>query len=204
MISQKRNYVNSFDPENHIYRSESSRLPGATDVIKAENMISLDWMSEEAMWRGKCVHRAIELLNKNLLDWDSLDREIWGYVMSYKEFLSQTKFQLVGSEEPCFAGSYACIPDVWGVMNKFNCVVELKTGMVPKWAKIQTALQVRALRTDKGFSAIKRFGLRLMKDGTISKLEPFEDSADDRAAMSMVESFHFKLNNGYIKNWRNQ
>jgi len=191
--------VNSYDPIEHVYRSKSGRLPGATDVIKTEGLINPDWLTEYARWRGKCVHRGVELLNKNELDWETVDVEIKGYLRSYERFLTVTKFQVVGAEEDCFSQAFACLPDIWGVLNGHKTIVELKSGPVPEWAAFQTALQRRALAEDKDFLATKRFGLQLMADGSLSKLRPFEDWNDERRAMGMVEMFHWKKDHGYFK-----
>ena len=190
--------MNSFDEELHVYRADTGRLPGATDIIKSEGLIATEWMSEECRWRGKVAHYGIKLMNKGTLDWKSVDAQIVGYLYSYKKFLSMTGFRIVGSEEPLFTPSFGTIPDLWGYLNEIPAIIELKTGPVAKWAAIQTALQKKALE-EHGFFAEKRFGLRLMANGDLSRLVPFEDPDDEFAALSMVHSFHWKMNHGYFK-----
>lgn len=194
--------MRSFDAELHEYKSSGIRFPGATDVIKSEGLVDPMWMSEEARWRGKCVHRGVELMVKEELDWDSVDELVSGYIRSAQNFIATTGFEVVGCELPCFDLAFACIPDLWGRLNGCNVVVELKTGLVPNWAAIQTALQVRALRTSFGFKATKRFGLQLLADGGLAKLKPFDNIHDERRAMSMVDSFWWKKENGYIRDWK--
>ncbi len=191
-----------FDPELHIYRSKGIRLPGATDIIKAAGLIDTEWMTDEARWRGKCVHKGVELINKNRIDWETVDEFIAGYLHSYRKFISTTGFEIVGCEEPCFDDAFACMPDIWGYLNKVPTIIELKSGPVKSWVAIQTALQQKALYEDKKFMAENRFGLRLMADGSISKLIPFQDRSDGYYALSMVETFHWKIQHGYIKKWR--
>lgn len=193
-----------YDAETHTYtRSSVGRLPGATDIIRAEGLINLEYMTEEARWRGKCVHRGVELLVKGTLDWATVDELVAGYLRSCEQFLERTRFAVVGSETPCFDDAFACMPDLWGWLNNQATIVELKTGPVPKWAAIQTALQRRALMRDKGFAAVKRFGLQLRADGSLASLVPFENTRDEYTAMSMVESFDWKKDNGYIREWGN-
>lgn len=192
----------AFDPEAHIYRAGLTRLPGATDVIKAEGMVASEWMTDEARWRGKCVHRGIQLLNEGQLDWDTVDETVAGYLKSYQQFLTVSRFEIWGSEVPLFSVAFGCIPDLWGVLNGQITVVELKTGPVPKWAAIQTALQVKAIRDQLGVRVQKRFGLRLMTTGALAKLDPFDDRTDERVAMSMVDSFWWKASHGYIRDWK--
>ncbi len=194
--------MNSYDAENHVYYSLHGRLPGATDAIKAGGLLDVSYMSMDARWRGKCVHRAIELLNRKDLDWDTLDPAFHGYVRSYESFISLTGFEVVGCESPVFSQSFACLPDVWGVLNKIPTIIELKTGAIPAWAAFQTALQRRALHEDKGFKAIKRFGLQLLVDGKVAKLESFEDPKDDYRAMGLVDMWHWQKENKQLKEWR--
>lgn len=193
--------MKKFDADAHTYTTISGRLPGATDVIKSEGLVAVEYMSEAARWKGKCVHRGAELLVKNELDWETVDEEIAGYLRSLENFLRTTGFVPAGVEEPCFDDAFACMPDLWGYLHKVPAIIEYKSGIVPAWTAIQTALQSRALRKEKMFFAQKRFGLRLMADGSLSKLEPFEDPSDDRVAMSMVDSFHWKREHRYLKDW---
>lgn len=191
--------MNHYNPEKHIYTSIRGRLPGATDVIKSHGLINVDWMSEDARWRGQCVHRGVELFNRGELDLDTVDEGIRGYIRSYESFVKATGYQVLGCEIPCFTDSFGTIPDTWGILNGVLSIVELKSGLIPKWAAIQTALQVRALREDKNIRVRKRFALRLMEDGSISKLIEYPSYNDDRVAMGMVETFHWKKENGYFK-----
>lgn len=193
--------MKSFNADQHIYRSSGIRLPGATDVIKSQGVIDTGYMTEEARWRGQCVHRGIELFVKKELDWDTVDDSIVGHLRSFEKLLAVTGFIVEGAEEALFDDAFACMPDVWGILNGCRVVIELKTGAVPKWAAIQTALQARALRASGRFDPVKRFGLRLMPDGTLAKLVPFENPADERRAMGMVDSFHWKIENGYMREW---
>lgn len=198
--------MKSFDEEKHIYRVPSGRLPGATDIIKSEGMVNSDWFTEEACWRGKMVHEAVRRINRGTYDDEAtafmIAQGFAGYVTSYILFLKLTGFEIVGCEEPLFDDAFACMPDSWGKLNGLNSIVEYKTGAVPKWAKIQTALQARALKKDRGFIAHRRHGLQLMKDGSLAKLTPPYQDDDDYAAMSMVQSFHWKKDHGYIPDWR--
>lgn len=189
----------TFDPESHTYTSGHIRFPGATDIIKAEGLIDPLWLSDQARWRGKCVHKGIELLVQDALDWSTVDDAIAGYLRSFARAIEILKFQILGSEMPCFDLSHGCIPDLWGILNDQPTIIELKTGPIPAWAAIQTALQRRALKTHTGFVATKRFGLRLMADGSFAKLVPFEDARDDRRAMGMVDSWWWKQEHGYIR-----
>lgn len=191
--------MNHYNPEKHIYTSIRGRLPGATDVIKSHGLINVDWMTEEARWRGQCVHRGVELFNRGELDLDTVDEGIRGYIRSYESFVKVTGYQVLGCEIPCFTDSFGTIPDTWGMLNGVLSIVELKSGPIPKWAAIQTGLQARALHEDKKIKIKKRFGLRLMEDGSISKLIEFSNASDDKVAMSMVDTFHWKKENGYFK-----
>lgn len=191
----------SYDADAHIYRTPHQRLPGSTDVIKAEGLVESDWMSEDARWRGQVVHHGIRLLNEGVLDWETVDPALAGYIRSYEHFLKGTGFKILGYEEPMMGQGYGVIPDLWGLLNNVTTVVELKTGPVPKWAALQTALQAAAIKLNKRIPIGKRYGLRLMADGSISKLVPFENPMDEFTALGMVWGFNWKMQNGYIRDW---
>jgi hypothetical protein len=46
-----------FDPSDHAYYLGSERVPSITDILKAEKLIDLDWLTQEGRDRGSVVHR---------------------------------------------------------------------------------------------------------------------------------------------------
>ena len=186
--------LKTFDSKNHVYKAERVRLPGATDVIKSHGLIEGDWFSPLSKYRGKAVHEGIKFINRGTLDWRTVAPEFKGYLESYQRFLNHTEYHVTGYEEPLITDTFGCIPDTWGNLHGKPSIVELKTGAVSAWVAFQTALQALAIEKVTGLRIQRRYGLQLMKDGSISRLIPFDDVSDFYLAVSMVAMFHWKLN----------
>ena len=201
-----------YHDEDHRYMLPDRRILSVTDILKSEGLIELDWMTEAARWRGKVTHHGCRLMLKKTLNWETVHPEIAGFIHSLELFLAASGFLVMGFEEPLHHPSllYGGMPDLWGILNGAWTVIDYKTGPVQPWCAFQTALYVMALIEHQtllpaplkmpmpgSFYLWKRFGLRLMADGSVSKLIPFPDMNDYGLAASLVSIANWKLNNNY-------
>jgi len=86
-----------FDEVNHTYTLNDRRLPSVTEVIRSnfgDPFNSKDWY----MQRGKALHKAIELISKDKLDWNSVHNSIKPRLVSFQKFLENTKSRILDSE----------------------------------------------------------------------------------------------------------
>jgi hypothetical protein len=166
-------------------------------------MAELDQHSNEgAMRRGRLVTAACHLIarNQSLGDgWESRHPECCPYLDAYRRFLREHEFQLweCEGEYRCEALRFVSHPDQIGLLDDLGRLVdlELKSGGMPAWCRLQTAGQVLAI----GSPTMRRFGLLLMADGNY-KLYPHEDFRDLDRFRSLMDSYwtiqEFRNGNG--------
>lgn len=146
-----------FNKQEHIYKVGDSILPSVSDVLKSLNLrYDPVFSTDEDLWRGQQVHRAIELYHSGKLNEDSLDDRIWPYVAAWRLFLIETGFIPSGWEVPLhdpFWGFAGC-PDVWGMVktpeSKKYWLIDIKSGSIPvnediKLAAYETLLKANGL-----------------------------------------------------------
>lgn len=76
-----------FDEAAHRYTVNGRTIPSVTQIISAVGLYEFDFVSREtlriAAERGRIVHTYIEWYERGVLDFDSLDPELEGYLRSY-------------------------------------------------------------------------------------------------------------------------
>ena len=65
--------------------------------------------------------------------------------------------------------------------------------MVPYFARLEGGV-LTGMVPDLAEALARQAGVRL-------DLVPFENPADERRAMGMVDAFHWKIENGYMREW---
>jgi hypothetical protein len=93
------------------------------------------------------VHQAIDLDNRGELDETGLDGELLPYLNQWRLFLQDTGLEVIGSELRVFHGAlgYAGTADVTGIWRGETCVVDVKTGWVPRSVGAQLAAYREAM-----------------------------------------------------------
>jgi hypothetical protein len=166
--------------------------PSTTEVLRFFGfMAELELHSNEnAMRRGRLVTAACHLIarDKSLGDgWESRHSECHPYLDAYRRFRREHEFQLYECEGEYRCGNLRFVshPDQIGTLDKFGLVdLELKSGSMPAWCRLQTAGQVLAIGSPK----MARFALLLLADGSY-KLYPHDDYRDLDRFRSLMDSY---------------
>ena len=130
-----------FTAENHIYRLEGVVIPSVTQIIKDAGLVNFDFISDELLAAkadlGNKVHRATELNDNGILDYEDLHPKLRGYLDSWIKF--RKDFDFIPSEiemiyyHPLYR--YAGRVDRIGDLT----LVDIKSGTVQKTHSLQTA-----------------------------------------------------------------
>ena len=178
-----------FNDQDHSYWRGSQRLYGVTDVINDNGLMNgTDFFTEESRDRGKAVHVACELLFWNNLDWASVDKRIFGYVVSCAEFIAETGFKPKRTEFKAYHPElgYAGTWDGDGDTAKLKGILfDLKSGVRAKWHGYQTAAYLELARV-KGFNIKHRGSLYLQENGSCGKFREHTDRNDWKVFVSAL------------------
>ena len=166
--------------------------PSTTGVLRYFGfMADLERNSNEAaMQRGRLVTAACHLIAAGepfKEGWEANHPECAPYIDAYRKFYREHRFTLKEAE-----GEYLCLPhrfvshpDQVGELDDIGLVdLELKSGSMPAWCRLQTAGQVLAM----GYPAMRRFGLLLQHDGNY-KLYPHEDFRDLDRFRALIDAY---------------
>jgi hypothetical protein len=165
--------------------------PSTTDIIKFFGLAAdyEEFASEQASQRGRLVHAGCHMLAGGGGDpaWEVRHPELHPYLDAYRKFLREHSFRLVVAEKEFRSEVHRFIshPDQIGELDSFGTVdLELKSGSMPKWCRLQTAGQILAI----GVPSMYRFALLLQSDGSY-KVFIHDDFRDLDRFRSMVETW---------------
>lgn len=159
----------TFDPEKHEYYTEDGvQLPSVTTILQEMGEIDRTYYTEDGAERGKAVHEAISLNEKEVLEPKYFqDSEIWPYIEAFTLFKIDTGWRTIKSEiivasPPLYAGTL----DLVGAMraDEKKWIIDIKTGSLAKWHGLQLAAYCNAY----SLSIDKRGVLLLKNNGKYS------------------------------------
>jgi hypothetical protein len=129
----------TFDKILHQYYWDGRVIPSVTQVIGLTDLINLDGIPQailaNAGQRGTYVHDATELLDKNVLDWSSIEDEDYiGYVRAWQRFTTKHVKEIIEiekrvccfdkNEKPLYAGT---LDRIVKLKDKRTALIDIKT-----------------------------------------------------------------------------
>lgn len=179
-----------FDEETHTYKIGDRKIPSVTEILVSEGFIDTTWYQEYGRDRGKKVHKATHLYDAGELDEEELDPVLRPYLDAWIKFKADTRFEIYECEIPSVDQfyRYAGTPDRIGLFDKSITVLDIKTGAVEPWVR----LQLVAYGQMKG--AYGRIAVQLNDDGTY-RLHQFLDRQDKSIWDAVLATHWWKRNN---------
>ena len=170
----------TFDPCSHSYRFHGRRLISVTQAIAAAGLIHAEWSTQAARKRGRAVHLAIHFDAEADLNESSVSPAIRPYLEAARTFKRETGFATELTEARVWAldlGYAGTIDHIGSMQNRYRVLVDWKTGLVPDWARLQTAAYANTFPNGAG---LLRYAVQLKADGAykISSFEPGEFRRD--------------------------
>ena len=164
--------------DGHIYTDETRTVwPGVTSILKDVGIVDDRFFDDYSRDRGKAVHLATALYDRDELDEDSVDPIIRPYLDSWIRFREESGFvpdlieQIVWNENFRYAGTL----DRAGVMNGKSWVIDIKSGVVQQWTAIQISGYNECLT-----SCHQRGAVELHDNGTYKLIE-YNDNRQDKS-----------------------
>lgn len=192
----------TFDEASHTYRLGEETLPSVTTILKPLSSYGDVPMPilQAAAERGTRVHRAVELLCQNRLDWTTVDDELLGYLEGWMAFCDAMKPEFIANEKRTYhpTAKYAGTLDLelvlhgkpkakLAVLDVKSCVQVMPT-TGPQTAAYQAA--ENAHRKAASDHIKERYALRLGKDGSFDLIpyasSPLSDLNDFMACLRLL------------------
>lgn len=163
-----------FDEASHTYEMAGTRLPSVTQVLDRYNDFSM--VAEETMAnareRGRLIHLVTQLYDENDLDETTVTDELRPYLEGWKRFVAETgiKIRDIEVRRGSIILGYAGTLDRFGLIGRQDWVIDIKGGLVPDTAGLQTAAY-RRLIPGAYHEHIRRGTVQLKPNGTYALLE---------------------------------
>lgn len=179
--------------------TDALRWPSTTGIIRHFGLMGSYGYgppNQELMRRGRLVHAACHMFAAGDSDpaWEARHPECHAYLDAYRRFLREHDFVLVEAEREYRSETLRFVshPDEIGKLDgQSHCVIEIKSGGLPRWVPLQTAGQVLAI----GAPTMHRFVLHLKSDGGYSLL-PHEDWRDLDRFRAMIDTYWTQVDFG--------
>lgn len=173
-----------YDDESHTYYFEGKPRRSVTQKIKDAGLVDGSHWNDRKRTIGSYVAKAIELFEKGVLDFNTLDPAVKPYFDSYLLFRESGKYRVVLSEVPLYdpLTDTAGKPDlVIETVTPGLTLVEVKAGVPAPWHKLQT-FGYKTICDANGYMIRYRLALYLNKRGKFPSIQKHEDYLEDEVA----------------------
>ena len=189
-----------FNEELHEYRIGGVLTPSVSQILKAMGLMEAFRRNETSLNNGTAIHKALELHDLGTLDYSSLDNRLKkciGLWDKFKKDIGITKV-IACEHRVAFSNLFAGTIDRIVQCGKDKMVLDFKSGNPQNWAALQTAGYAIAYDMANCWQ-YKRCCAKVHWDMDRVIYKPYNDVNDFNVFMSMVNIYHWKKNNGYLK-----
>lgn len=190
-----------FNEALHEYRVGGILTPSVSQILKANGLMENFRHSETALNNGTAIHRALELHDFGKLDESSLDPRLAKCIRLWEKFKKEIGIDKVLEIEKriAFGALYAgTIDRVLGLGNGKKMILDFKSGNPQAWAGLQTAGYAMAY-DPKNYKDYERCCAKVHWDNDRIYYKPYKDPTDFNTFMAMATVYHYKKNNGYLR-----
>lgn len=190
-----------FNEALHEYRVGGILTPSVSQILKANWLMENFRHSETALNNGTAIHRALELHDLGKLDESSLDPRLKKCIELWDKFKKEIGVSVVlaAEEKVHFGVLYAgTIDRVLSLRNGHKMILDFKSGNPQPWAALQTAGYALAYDLEK-HKEYERCCAKIHWDMDRIIYKPYSDHSDFNTFMAMATVYHYKKNNGYLR-----
>lgn len=200
-----------FNEEAHVYRDDDGiKIISSTQVFDALGMIDFGNAGAEVVEfkskYGQALHKCVQFLVANDLDWDEVDDRLIAPVTGIESYLKELKFEVEGSEEKRIHSlcgmKYGMTLDLRGTMMyqgvRRHVVGDLKTGVKfsPTWTWQLGSYIHPQPKVDKGWLGVI---FQVHPDGRVIPHYVKDVEKAKREFQILLAAAIIKVNEGFVK-----
>lgn len=190
-----------FNEALHEYRVGGIITPSVSQILKANGLMESFRTSEVKLQNGTAIHKALELHDLGKLDERSLDPRLAKCIQLWDKFKKEIGVLTILESEKrvAFGVLYAgTIDRVLSLSSHKRMVLDFKSGNPQPWAALQTAAYALAYDLEK-HKEYERCCAKVHWDMDRIIYKPYQDDTDFNTFMAMATVYHYKKNNGYLR-----
>ncbi len=183
----------------HVYlrRDSGAQLLGCTTALTTAGYVRIANHTDDHAARGRFIHEATLLIDRDDLDDRSVPVEWRGYCDSYKRWLDRhaPSWWLAEMLVADLLLGYAGTLDRLGIITASTlALVDFKAGARCRWHGVQLAGYKRPIVGGSAAlnRAIARYTLYLKPDGAIASLWPWTDTRDEHYFLAAITCCRFR------------
>ena len=186
-------YTIEFQEPEHIYTVTIDGIiknpPSVTDILASEGLTKY-WNDDEwYLERGDIIHQCTAMIDRDTLDWASVDERIKGYLEAYMSFREQSKWVFEHIEKALYHPIYGYC----GMFDRFPPLLDIKCG---QGFPLQLTAYAELLKANGYNPGLEGYFLNLLATGKYN-LKPYKFSRTDRNIwLSAVSIYNYKRRNG--------
>jgi len=186
--------MNNFDSETHTYTINDKSVPSVTQILKGvfgEEVWYNNWYAE----RGTAIHQAIHYLVQGVLNYDTLDERIVGYVQAFLKFLNETGFTVLDSEIRMYSDLYQFAGTADLILADKNgdlTLADIKSSIEPK---VDLQLAGYSILYDKKLPLKRYCAVGLKEDGNYNMRWVKDIAVAKRVFMACLTVYNWKKQN---------
>ncbi len=184
-----------FRPDTHEYRVRGRVVPSVTTVLGI--LTDFGAVPAEVLARaaefGTHVHQACALWTRGILDEAALDPALAPYLAQWQRFVVESGAEIRDSELMVYHRGlqYAGTLDVLAEWRNGLCIIDIKTGAVPRTVGAQTEAYRRAYESQEcGVMPRRRYCVQLTADAY--KVHSLTDPGDFALFQSCLNVWRFR------------
>jgi hypothetical protein len=185
----------AFNEALHEYRVGGRLVPSVTQVLgilQDFGGVNADVLARAAEF-GTHVHQACALANAGTIDEAALDPSLAPYLAQWRRFLSESGAEILASELRVFHRGlrYAGTLDALALWKGQRCIIDIKTGQMPRTVGAQTEAYRMAYQSQEcGEVPRRRYCVQLTEDAY--KVHALTDPADWSLFQSCLNIWRFR------------
>lgn len=178
-----------YNEATRVHRLGAIIIPSVTQALKAANLAQFAAHDEAAMYRGRAVHLATELLDNGTLDWSTVADQYIPYTEAYGKFKADVRPEIKDIEAIRYSEQYGLCGRIDRLLyiHERLSLLDLKTGTSPEWA----GLQLAGYGLLEGMT-LPRYSLELSSMGRYSLIK-HDDPSDYNTFIGALAVTHWKM-----------
>jgi hypothetical protein len=200
----------TFNEAEHLYTNvRGTRVWSVTQVLAMCGMVDYRFVKKEVLeWKsslGMAVHKGVELMVQQQLDWDTIAEAAMGFILGVDIWMKEQQF-VSESQEQCgihtlYGMQYGYRYDHRGTMlykgKRRKAILDLKctTSISPACALQTAGYELASPKLPSGERYL-RIALQAFEDASTTP-HYYEDSQDERVFMGLLAGAVWKTNHGY-------
>ena len=192
-----------FFEDGHRYELDGIVIPSVSKIL--ERMCDFRFVKEadleRSRRRGKAIHKTIEMYELDTLEQSTLSPFLQRCLANWIDFKKDCEYEVVHTERLVHSSSfgYAGTLDSGGILRRKDTLLDMKSGAVYPWHKLQT-MGYKIAGVERGIMTNTTNRASLYIDDQEWQIQYHDNDGGDRAAfLSLLTIYKWEIANGARK-----